>query len=76
MIYRAHAKKTRQIRRMMALKMKFQETMSEIQSRRGTIALAENLGGVPDPLSAWGIHILQHHLQSSLHSLHKQIGYI
>ena len=76
MVYEAHAKMTRQIWRIMAFKMKFKETMSEIQSRRGRIALAENLGGVLDPFLVWGIHNLQHHLQSSLPSLRKQIGYI
>ena len=60
----------------MAFKMNSQDTKtkSEIQSRTGAIALAENLGGVPDPLSVWGIHILQHYLQSSLHLMHGQIG--
>lgn len=62
----------------MALKMKSQDTRtkSNIQFRRGAIPLAENLGGVPDPLSAWGIYTLQHYLQSSLAFMRRQIGYI
>ena len=57
----------------MEFKMESQDTKtkSKIQSRRGAIALAENLGGV-----VWGTHTLQHYLQSPLLTIHGQTDYI